>query len=64
MRLFLWFFLFIFVCSAEAQDSDYQTLFLDSSLTENANAVFRLDEMHIDIVSQDKITYEVKKVVT
>ena len=64
MRRFLWYFLIIFIHTATAQVSDYQTLFLDKKLTVNANAVFRLDEIHIDIVSQNKMTYKVKKVVT
>lgn len=62
MRIFLWLFFFSLV--ANAQDSDYQALVLDKKLTENANAVVRLDEMTIEVVSHKKIIYTVRQVVT
>ena len=43
---------------------EYQSLLLDESLTDNANAVIRLDEMIINLTATDKMSYEVKQVVT
>ncbi|MGB5821566.1 MAG: DUF3857 domain-containing protein, partial [Saonia sp.] len=37
---------------------------MDKSLTENANAVVRLDEMKIHLTATDQMTYSVKEVVT
>lgn len=64
MRLFSVFLFCFGAFFARAQDTKYQALFLDKKLTENANAVVRLDEMTIEVASQDKMTYKVRQVVT
>jgi len=43
---------------------EYQSLLLDKNLTDNANAVVRLDEMKINLLATNKMLYEVKQVVT
>ncbi len=50
--------------SSSAQEGVYQSLLLDKTLTENADAIVRLDQMEVNIVSQDQMTYSAKKVVT
>lgn len=47
-----------------AQDGAYQAILLDKDLTENANAIVRLDQMDINISSTKQMTYTVKQVVT
>ncbi len=49
---------------ASAQEGVYQSLLLDKSLTENADAVVRLDQMDVNVISQSQMTYTAKKVVT
>ncbi|NHF60916.1 DUF3857 domain-containing protein [Flavobacteriaceae bacterium TP-CH-4] len=62
---------FIFLASSllcmfvsSAQENKYQALLLDKSLTDNANAVVRLDYMKIHIGSPQKMTYTVRRAVT
>ncbi len=62
---------FLFIVSSllclvvsSAQDPNYTTLLLDKSLTSNANAVVRLDELSIDIQSQEQMVIKRTKVVT
>lgn len=43
---------------------EYQFLFLDKTLTDNANAVVRLDEMKINVTATNRMEYSVKQVVT
>ncbi len=58
-------FFCLFLClTGAAQNQKFQSLLLDSSLSENANAIVRLDEMNIHISSFDKMYYEVNQVVT
>ena len=47
-----------------SQDSDYQFDLLDSELVENANAIFRQDEMIISILSKKDLVLRRKKVIT
>ncbi|WP_411030238.1 DUF3857 domain-containing protein [Spongiimicrobium sp. 3-5] len=47
-----------------AQEPSYSSLLIDKSLKENANAVVRLDEMKIHLVSNRHMTYTVKQAVT
>lgn len=55
----------LFVClTNSAQESMYQSLLLDKSLTNNANAVVRLDEMKINLEAANKMTYTVRQVTT
>lgn len=55
----------LFLCFAStAQESQFQTLLLDKTLTDNSNAVVRLDEMKIFVQASNKMSYEVRQVVT
>jgi len=64
MRFFLSISLFFIGFFLQAQDSSYNFNLLDKSLVENANAVVRLDEMAIEIISQRKMVIKQKRVVT
>lgn len=56
---------FLFLClTGTAQNQEYQSLILDSLLSDNAKAIVRLDEMNIHLSSYDKMSYEVNQVVT
>ena len=48
----------------QSQAPIYQALLLDSELTDNANAIVRLDQMDIQINSVKEMTYTVRQVVT
>ena len=63
MRFLLISALFFFAVSF-AQDNDYQTLSLDKNLSANANAVVRLNQITIDMRSQEQMDIKRKKVVT
>lgn len=64
MRILLY-FTSLFVClSAFAQETNYQALVIDKALTENANAVVRLDEMTIDLNAKNEMVIHRKKAVT
>ena len=58
----LFFFLFTLILSA--QKSEYAVTAVSDSLKENANAVIRLDQMDIAIVSQRSMNIKVQRVVT
>ncbi|MDR7209810.1 DUF3857 domain-containing protein [Flavobacterium piscis] len=58
----LFFFLFCFISSA--QKSEYSIASIADSLKENANAVVRLDQMDIAIVSQRNMNIKTQRVVT
>ncbi len=47
-----------------AQKNKYQALLLDKHLTNNANAVVRLDEMKINVSASNKMTYTVRQIIT
>ncbi|MEO1012081.1 MAG: DUF3857 domain-containing protein [Bacteroidota bacterium] len=47
-----------------AQEKDYSTFLLDKTLTDHANAVVRVDEIHIHLEERNKMRYTVKKAVT
>ena len=64
MRIILTFVLLVFFQLVKAQDSNYQSLLITPNLTKNANAVVRLDEMNIHIISKTKMTVALKRVVT
>ncbi len=49
---------------SSAQEDVYQSLLLDKYLTDNANAVIRLDQMEVNIISQSQMTYTARKAVT
>ncbi|MFK7814639.1 MAG: DUF3857 domain-containing protein [Maribacter sp.] len=62
MRQFILVFSLFLCFTGIAQE--YQSLLLDKSLTANANAIVRLDQMNIDLLATDKMSYQVKQVVT
>ncbi|WP_276165628.1 DUF3857 domain-containing protein [Zobellia alginiliquefaciens] len=47
-----------------AQELSYTTLLLNKTLTENANAVVRLDQLDVEILSQREMVVKTKQVVT
>lgn len=53
--------LFCFISSAQ---STYQALSLDETLTKNANAIVRLDEMYVTIENYKSLTVVSKRIVT
>ena len=58
-------FLSLTVCFfSTAQDNIYQAILLDKNLTDNANAVVRLDEMAVFVEAVDKMRVRSKRVVT
>jgi transglutaminase-like putative cysteine protease len=64
MRL-LFLFSSLFLCFlTTAQKVQYQSLIINEALTNNANAVVRLDEMKINLLATNKMSYSVKQVVT
>jgi len=64
MRLFL-LFSSLFLCFiVSAQEIQYQSLFLDKELTDNSNAVVRLDQMNIEIPSIKEMIIKNRRVVT
>lgn len=59
------FFLILFVCSTSySQDFSYNALTISSELKENANAVIRLNQKDIVIISQNNMLLVEKRVVT
>lgn len=58
----LFFFLFTLILSA--QKNEYAVTAISDSLKENANAVVRLDQMDINIVSQRSMNIKTQRVVT
>ena len=64
MRKFLCFFACIICFISTAQENVYQAHLLDKDLMENADAVVRLDEMTVDIVSQENMIISSKRAVT
>lgn len=54
----------LFFCFISSAQSTYQALSLDETLTKNANAIVRLDEMVIDIASINEMSIQRKKVIT
>lgn len=64
MRL-LSFLSILFVCVvSRSQNVDYQSLEIDKSLVENANAVIQLDKTEIELHSSDQMTVTNRSVVT
>lgn len=64
MRLSLITFLFFTSIISTAQELNYNALLLKKELTENANAVVRLDQVEIEVLSQQKMTVKTKQVIT
>ena len=64
MRLSLITFLFFTSIISTAQELNYNALLLRKELTENANAVVRLDQVEIELLSQQKMTVKTKQVIT
>ena len=60
----LCFFVTLLGFTMAAQEISYQAIALDKDFTENANAVVRLDDMTVDILSQDNMVIRSKRVVT
>lgn len=54
----------LFFCALSSAQSPYQAVVLDKALTKNANAVVRLDQMHIDILSKREMVVRNKQVIT
>lgn len=64
MRL-LFPFCFLFLCHfLPAQDSPYTLFTMDKSLTENANAVVRLDDMVVELFSKREMNIKLTRAVT
>jgi hypothetical protein len=61
---FLGIFFLLFTHLSFAQKSDYPVISISDSLKENANAVVRLDQMDIAILSQRSMNIKVQRVVT
>lgn len=59
---FLNFPLFLFFCTLSF--AQYQAIVLDETLTKNANAILRLDEMTIELVSKKEMIVKNKQAVT
>ncbi|MEX2349967.1 MAG: DUF3857 domain-containing protein [Flavobacteriaceae bacterium] len=57
-------FFFFFCLTLSGQKTDYNSVVIPDSLTENANAVIRFDEMNIDIKSIKDVTVSVTFAVT
>ncbi|WP_289063352.1 DUF3857 domain-containing protein [uncultured Zobellia sp.] len=64
MRLSLLIFLFFTSIISTAQELNYNALLLRKELTENANAVVRLDQVEIEVLSQQMMTVKTKQVIT
>ena len=64
MRLFFLFAVCLTANVSFAQQGNFQALLLDKTLTENANAVVRSDQIVIDLISIDEMIVNRKKVVT
>ena len=64
MRLSLVFSLLFLNFLSNAQELKYNSLFINKVLTENANAVVRLDQLDIEILSQQKMIVKNKQVIT
>jgi len=64
MRLLIFLAPFFLFFLGTAQKPNYQALFLEEDLKENANAIVRLDEMKIRLEARNKMVYTVKRVVT
>ncbi|MGJ8733495.1 MAG: DUF3857 domain-containing protein [Cellulophaga sp.] len=64
MRVFFFFILFLCIQLTEAQETNYQSLLINSNLTKNANAVVRLDQMDIHISSKTKMSIKLRRIVT
>lgn len=64
MRFFLFPLALIYSALLCSQDLNLSASLLEKSLTENANAVVRLDEMKVNILASNKMQYSVKQVIT
>ncbi len=64
MRFLFFLSTLLFTFSLFAQEPKYQALVLDKTLTENANAIVRLDEMDVHLKSHKAMNYTVRQVVT
>ena len=56
MRIFLLISAFLALSPTLAQDSNYQIGTLNEDLTQNANAVVRLDEMEIELLAVNRVS--------
>ncbi|MBM1108130.1 DUF3857 and transglutaminase domain-containing protein [Aurantibacter crassamenti] len=65
MRLFVPLISCLMLCFiGTGQENEYQSLTLDKSLTNNANAVVRLDETIVEISSKKRMTVSKRRVIT
>jgi hypothetical protein len=62
--LLISFFAFLFIYPLFAQKEDFQALQLPSELTENANALVRLHEVHVDVRSLKDVRIQHRTVIT
>ncbi len=64
MRPFKFFFFLLFFHNSIAQKTQYQSVVLDENLIKNANAVVRLDETDIKLLSSDRMAVKSRTVTT
>jgi hypothetical protein len=64
MRIYISIVLFFIFFQGFSQNSDYAVLKIADSLKQNANAVLRLNETNIEIVSQREMNIKTKRVLT
>ncbi|WP_339711825.1 DUF3857 domain-containing protein [uncultured Kriegella sp.] len=64
MRLLSYLFFLLFLHVSSAQNADFQSIILNKGLTENANALVRLDETDIRLLSSDRMTVKSRTVTT
>lgn len=64
MRLLSYLFSLLFLHVSSAQNADFQSIILNKGLTENANALVRLDETDIRLLSSDRMTVKSRTLTT
>ncbi len=64
MRIYFLLFFSLVTIVLTAQEENYQSVLLDKELTNNADAILRLDELVVDLKSRDAMTERRKKVIT
>jgi len=64
MRLFFSLVIFIIAITSQAQEVSFQSFLLDKSLTSNADAIVRLDETDIDLLSHKNMVVKKRLVIT
>ena len=64
MRLFSFLIIFLYAYFGISQNNPYQSLILDKQLTDNANAIVRLDDMKVELHSSRDMTINSKLILT